>query len=146
MRAPDIVEREAELGDGAGLEVLHEHIGLRQHRRQQRLVVGAREIEHHRLLAAVEPDEIGALSTTRAFPPVFARNRQLIVVAREIALRPLDLDHPRAGVGEPAGAHRRRHRLLERHHQKAGKGKGHTLCAGDARCLRSGIICVRSGD
>src|SRR5262249_18079920 len=46
-------------------------------------------------------------------------HRELVVVAREIALRPLDLDHPRAGVGEPAGAHGRRHRLLERHHQQA---------------------------
>jgi hypothetical protein len=34
-------------------------------------------------------------------------------------LRPLDLDHARAGVGEAAGAHGRRHRLLQRHHQQA---------------------------
>src|SRR5215510_3459654 len=62
MRAPQRVERKAELGDGAGLEVLHEHVGLGEHRREQRLVVGAREIEHYRFLAAVEPDEIRALS------------------------------------------------------------------------------------
>src|SRR5262249_25625877 len=62
MRPPQLFKRKAELGDGAGLEVLHEHVGLGEHRREQRLVIGAREIEHHRLLAAVEPDEIRALA------------------------------------------------------------------------------------
>ena len=38
--------REAELCQRAGLEVLHEHVGLRQHRLQQRLVVGLAEVEH----------------------------------------------------------------------------------------------------
>ena len=134
MRAAQRVEREAELGDRAGLEVLHEHVGLGEERREHRLVLVAREVEHQRLLAAVEPDEIGALAVTlggiRAFTPVlfrktFARSRQLVVAAREVALGPLDLDHARAGVGEAAGAHRRRHRLLERNHQQAGEGKGH---------------------
>ena len=108
MRAAQRLEGKAELADGAGLEVLHEHVGFREHGREQRLVVGAREIEHHRFLAAVEPDEIGALS-----------RRELIVIAREISFRPLDLDHARTGIGEPAGAHRRRHRLLERHDHEA---------------------------
>ena len=52
---------------------------------------GLREIEHDRFLAAVEPDEIRALAV-----------HDVIVVAREIALRPLDLDDARAGVGQPA--------------------------------------------
>ena len=65
------VEREAELGGRAGLEVLHEHVGPGEHRRQHGLVVVAGEIEHQRFLAAVEPDEIGALAgTIRAFTPV----------------------------------------------------------------------------
>jgi len=115
MRAPQRVEREAELGDGAGLEVLHEHVGLGEHRREQRLVVFAREIEHQRFLAAVEPDEIRALAGAMTV----AGFRQLVVVAREVALGPLDLDHARPGVGEPASAHGRRHRLLQRHHQQA---------------------------
>ena len=72
MRAPQLLEREAELRDGAGLEVLHEHVGLGEHGGEQRLVVRAREVEHHRFLAAVEPDEIGALANIRAFTPVFA--------------------------------------------------------------------------
>jgi hypothetical protein len=180
MRAPQLVERKAELGDRAGLEVLHEHVGLGEHRREQRLVVFAREIEHQRFLAAVEPHEIRALAprflsacsvdslsphSVNSLPlqaevgfirlrpvntwpnsgkPEFGckrgrgrrsrmfagccgktrghgspRHGELVVVAREIALGPLDLDHARAGVGEAAGAHGRRHRLLQRHHQQA---------------------------
>jgi len=115
MRAPQLFKRKAELGDGAGLEVLHEHVGLREHGRQQRLVVGAREIEHQRFLAAVEPDEIRAFSLRAPA----GWDRELVVVAREVAFGPLDLDHARAGVGEAAGAHGRRHRLLQRHHQQA---------------------------
>ena len=86
------------------------------------LVVVAGEIEHQRFLAAVEPDEIGALASIRAFTPVLptsSRGRQLVVAAGEVALGPLDLDHARAGIGEAAGAHRRRHRLLERDDEKA---------------------------
>ena len=162
MRAAQLIEGKAELGDGAGLEVLHEHVGPGEHGREHSLVVVAREVEHQRLLAAVEPDEIGALAPIRAFTPVFVSNisaftrvflfnisaftrvflfntsaftrvflfraaftpvgvrlRQLVVAAREVALGPLDLDHARAGIGEAAGAHGRRHRLLERDHQQA---------------------------
>ena len=43
----------------------------------------------------------------------------VIVVAREIAFRALDLDHARAGVGQAAGAVRRRHRLLDRDDEEA---------------------------
>ncbi len=56
------VNGKAELGERAGLQVLHEHVGLREHGFEQRLVLGLAEIEHHRLLAAIEPDEIGALA------------------------------------------------------------------------------------
>jgi hypothetical protein len=62
MRAPQRLEREAELGDGAGLQVLHEHVGLGDDGGEQRLVVRAREIEHQRLLAAIEPHEIRGLA------------------------------------------------------------------------------------
>ena len=44
-----------------------------------------------------------------------------IVAAREIALRALDLDDPRAGIGKPAGADGRRNRLLERDDEEAVK-------------------------
>jgi hypothetical protein len=107
MAAAQLLDRKAELGDRAGLEVLHEHVGTREHRGEQRLVACAREIEAERFLAAVEPDEIRAFAV-----------RQRIVIAREIAFRPLHLDDARARVGQPAARHRRRHRLLERHHQQ----------------------------
>ena len=45
--------------------------------------------------------------------------RYAVVAAREIALRPFDLDHARAGIGEPAGRLRRGHRLFERDHENA---------------------------
>jgi hypothetical protein len=70
-------------------------------------------VETDGLLAAIEPDEIGALANTRAFTPVFMRNGQLVIVAPEVAFRTLDLDHARAGIRQPAAAHRRGHRLLE---------------------------------
>ena len=88
------------------------------------------EIEHHRFLAAIEPDEIGALAVD-----------MVVVMAREIAFRALDLDHARARVGEPAGRLRRRHRLFERNHEDAGEGEGHGLGAHPnpviLRCERS---------
>ena len=62
MRPPQLFKRKAELGDGAGLEVLHEHIGLAEDRGEERLVVVAGEIEHEGFLAAVEPHEIRALA------------------------------------------------------------------------------------
>src|SRR4029077_2158510 len=37
----------------------------------------------------------------------------MVVVTGEIAFRTFDFDHARAGVGEPAGALRRRHGLLD---------------------------------
>jgi hypothetical protein len=43
----------------------------------------------------------------------------MIVVPREIALGPLDLDDARAGIGEVTGAVRRRHRLLDRDDQNS---------------------------
>ena len=45
--------------------------------------------------------------------------RRLVVAARKVAFATLDLDDARAGVGQPRGTIRRRHRLFERHHQQA---------------------------
>ena len=114
MLAPQPFDREAELAHRAGLEVLHEHVGLREHGGEQRLVVGLGEIEDDRLLAAVEPDEIARLAVG-----------DIVIAAREVALRPLDLDHARAGVGEPAGAHRRGDGLFERDHEEAFERERH---------------------
>ena len=71
------------------------------------------EIENDRFLAAIEPDEVGALAV-----------HDMIVAAREIAFRTLHLDHARAGIRHPAGALRRRDRLFERDDEDAGEREG----------------------
>src|SRR5262249_12408450 len=48
-----------------------------------------------------------------------------IIVAREIALGPLDLDHARAGIGQPRRAVGGGDRLLDAHHQQAVQRSGH---------------------
>src|ERR1700722_18312602 len=90
--------------------MLNKYTGAVQHPAEQRLVRGLGQIEHDRFLAAIEPDEIAALAV-----------HEVVVAAREIALRPLDLDDARAGIGEPATAHRRRDRLFERDDEKPGE-------------------------
>jgi hypothetical protein len=42
----------------------------------------------------------------------------MVVITGEIAFRTLDFDDARAGIGEPAGALRRRHRLLDRNNEE----------------------------
>src|SRR5262249_50731108 len=91
-----------------------EHVRLRQHGFEQSFVLGFAEIEHDRLLAAIEPDEIGALAVD-----------DMIVVACEIALGSFDLDHARTGVSKTAGALRRCHGLLKRNKGKTGEWEGH---------------------
>jgi len=66
------------------------------------------------LLAAIEPDEIAAFAV-----------HEIVIAARKIAFRPLDLDHPRAGIGEAARAHWRRDCLFERNDKEAGQREGH---------------------
>jgi hypothetical protein len=72
---------------------------------------GCFNVEDDRFLAAIQPDEIGAL-------PV----RHRIVAAREISRRSFDLDHSRACVGETRSAERRRDRLFERDDENALEG------------------------
>ena len=64
--------------------------------------VAGGKIDHHGFLAAVEPDEVAALSLGCS-----------VVAAGEIAFRPLDLVDGRPGVGEAGGTERRSHRLLD---------------------------------
>jgi hypothetical protein len=72
------------------------------------------QVEDNRSLAAVEPDEIGALAL-----------RQRVIAACEIALRPFDLDDARTGVREAASAQRGRHRLIHRNNEQAFEGECH---------------------
>jgi hypothetical protein len=98
----------------AGGEILHEHVRRADHPPQQGGVGRILEVERDRLLAAVEPDEIGALAV-----------HDMVVAAGEIALFALDLDHPRAGIGEAGGAERRGDRLLERDNRDPFERQGH---------------------
>src|SRR6185369_10716914 len=109
------------------LEVLDENVGLGEHGLEHRLVSRFGEVEHHRLFAAIEPDEIGALAV-----------HQAVITAGEVAFRPLDLDHARAGVGELAGAVRRGDGLLDRNDEEAFERQSHlnTTAAGRARAQR----------
>jgi hypothetical protein len=79
---------ETKFREGARLEVLDQDIGIRQKVSQSIAAGRTRKIEHHRALAAVEPDEVAALAMNH-----------IVVAAREIALRPLDLEHGRSGIG-----------------------------------------------
>src|SRR5262249_37367400 len=83
---------------------------------------GFAEVEHDRLLAAIEPDEIGALAVN-----------DVIVLAREIPFWPFDLDHARAGIGETACALRCRHSLLDRNDKKAIERQRHFNMTGAER-------------
>ncbi len=106
---------EAGAGGGARREVLHEDVGARQDAAQKRRVGRVLDIENERFLAAVEPQEIGAPAM-----------RDVVVAAGEVALLALDLDDPRAGIGEARGAERRGDRLFERDHQHAGQCLSHS--------------------
>lgn len=102
MAAADLLHRIAKLCERAGLQVLHEHVGLREQSIEQLAILGLGEIDDDRLLAAIEPDEINALPLG-----------ELVVAAREIAFWPLELDDARAGIGEAPSGHGCRDGLLQ---------------------------------
>ena len=89
-------------------QVLHEYVRPRHDTVQQGVVRVVLDVEDEGFLAPVEPDEPGALAGDVA-----------VVVAGEVALRPLDLDDARARVREAAGGEGRGYRLLHRDHQEA---------------------------
>ena len=78
---------------------------------QQRRVVRVLDVGDQALLAAVQPDEIAGQAVGR-----------LVVAAREIAFRALDLDDARAGVGKAGAAIRRGDRLFQRDDKQVGEG------------------------
>lgn len=105
----------------AGAQVLDQHVGLRDHALQQCGIVRIGEVENDRFLAAVQPHEIGTVAIDRR-----------VVATGEVALGAFDLDHARAGVGEPRRCIRRGGRLLHRHHQDSFQGQCHvvSVCVG----------------
>jgi hypothetical protein len=109
-------DRKAELVDRARLQILHEDIGAFEHGDKEAPIHRNGEIEHHRFLAAIEPNEIAALAM-----------HQRVVAAREVAFRPFDLENARARIGKPASTHRRSHGLFERNDEQPGQreSRGH---------------------
>ena len=120
-RSAQVLHGKAELGQRAGLQVLHEHVGLGEDRLEQPSVLGPGQVRDHRLLAAVEPDEMRALPVDDG-----------VVVAREIALGALELDHPRARVRQLAARERRGHRLVQREDEGAGEWFSHVRFRSDS--------------
>ena len=111
MALAQVVGAEARAGGRARRQVLDEHVGPRQDAMQQRRVVRLLDVGDQALLAAVEPDEIAGQALAA-----------VVVAAREVALGALDLDHPRAGVGQAGTAIGRGDRLFERDDREAGEG------------------------
>ena len=83
-------KRKAELVHRAGFEILQQHVGARDQRFERGAPLFGREVDDHRILAAVEPDEIAALALGDG-----------IIFAGKIAFGPFHLDDVGAGVGKP---------------------------------------------
>ena len=101
---------EAQPRDDARGEVLDEHVGLADQHRQALPVGRVLQVQPDRFLAPVQPHEIGALAMD-----------ETVVTAGEIALRPLDLQDPRPGIGQPSRHVGRGDRLLDGDDQDAGE-------------------------
>jgi hypothetical protein len=66
-------------------------------------------------------------------------------VAGEVAFRALDLEDACAGIGEPARAGRRSHRLLERNDKKSCEGKSHCpVIAGLGPAIPTNLLPLRN--
>ncbi len=99
-----------------GSEILDEHVALRNQGAQDLDGFGLLEIEGERLLAPVEPDEIGREALHGG-----------VVGAGEIAAAgALDLDDFGAEIGQMPGAERSGNGLFEREHANSGQWRrGH---------------------
>ena len=79
------------------------------------------------ITGTAEPSRVG-VSVVDIASGMYAQQAILeALIARqrtgEVAFRPLDLDHPRAGIGESARAQRGGDSLFERHDENAGEGQ-----------------------
>ena len=121
-----IVRPQTRPGGGTGSEILDEHVGPRQDAQHEFPVVLVLDVDRQRLLAPVEPGEIGRLAV-----------RGGVVGAGEVAVRAFELDDPRPGIGEPAARQRRGDGLFEGDDQDPVEG----ACIGGshpAHCRRTG--------
>ena len=110
LREPltQIVGPQSRPGGGPDGEVLDEHVGLGQDAQYEVAVVGLLDVDDERLLAPVQPREVGGLA-------VGGR----VVAACEVAAVAFKLDDARPGVREATGGQRCRHGLFERDDQDA---------------------------
>ena len=96
------LQRKAELVHRTGFEVLQQDVGAGDQVLEFRAAILAGKVDDNGILAAVEPDEIAALT--------FGCR---VVAARKITLRPLYFDDMSAGIGKPRTAERRGDRLFD---------------------------------
>ena len=88
---------------------MNEHIRVLQHSQQNFTVFRVLDIQRDRLLAAIQPSEIGAFAVCGP-----------VITAREITCAlTFDLDYTRAGIGQPGRAKRCGNRLFERNDEFA---------------------------
>jgi hypothetical protein len=64
----------------------------------------------------------------------------VVIAAREVALGTLDLDDARAGIGQPAGALRRSHRLFDGDNEQAFEREGHIILRRDIYSVIAGLV------
>src|SRR5690606_13253562 len=98
-----------------GPKILNKDVRLRDHGLQQCQIVRLSEVEHHRFLASIQPNEIGAIPHDR-----------LVVTAREIAVAPFNLYDPGAGIGKTRSGKRSGSGLLHGNDQQTLERQRHT--------------------
>src|SRR3546814_376844 len=97
-----------------GRQILDEHVGRGDDPAEKRSVGSVLDVKRDRLLAPVEPGEIGAFAMY-----------DIIIASREIALGTLDLYDPGTRIGETRGAKRRGDGLFKRDDRDSGKWPHH---------------------
>src|SRR3546814_6233281 len=92
-----------------GRQILDEHVGRGDDPAEKRSVGSVLDVKRDRLLAPVEPGEIGALAMY-----------VIIIASRALALGTLDLYDPGTRIGETRGAMRRGDGLFTRDDRDSG--------------------------
>src|SRR6266571_1209104 len=95
---PQVLVGETVFREPGDLVVLEQHVALRRERARDALALGLRDVERHRLLAAVDREEVGGLAR---FLSVLVLEERRTPAARIVArARPLHFDDLRAEVGK----------------------------------------------
>ena len=99
---PQFFQRQSKTRQCAGCQILYHHIGAGDHIAQQGQIARLLQVKGNAFLASVEPDEISAVALG-----------QMIIPPGEVSFRSFNLDHPGAGIGQPAGRIRRCYGLFD---------------------------------